>query len=369
MKLFKLWMVGAAFLLLIGCMHHAAAGQAPQADTVYVDVKAVAGLQYDKVRFQVVPEAPVQLTLTNTSDMGHNLVITAPEKRTAVVEAAENTGPEDNYVPDTKDVLVHTPVLKSDGSFELTFTAPKEKGVYPYVCTYPGHGIVMYGAMYVGQEMPPLAEDVHVPEKRRKKEQPADQLSAGHPYTVDLPAVYRTFMPESSPASIAVGLPGGQSYCFDASFSYLRYAWQGGFIDNTKQWQGNGVSFSKIIGDIYYRNDVGFPFRIGNREQAPQAVEFKGYRLVGEGQPEFRYSVDGVEVRELIKTHADGNGLVREFTIEKANQTVWFVAGADAGVEYESSAGQWTESYLQLSPEEAERFTITMVNRSNETDG
>ena len=32
---------------------------------------------------------------------------------------------------------------------KLSFVAPKEPGVYPYVCTYPGHWRRMYAAMYV----------------------------------------------------------------------------------------------------------------------------------------------------------------------------------------------------------------------------
>ena len=40
---------------------------------------------------------------------------------------------------------------------ELKFKAPAEEGVYPYVCTFTGHGVVMYGAMYVTTKpLPPL---------------------------------------------------------------------------------------------------------------------------------------------------------------------------------------------------------------------
>jgi putative heme-binding domain-containing protein len=35
----------------------------------------------------------------------------------------------------------------------LSFTAPKEPGVYPYVCTYPGHWRRMYGALYVVEDL------------------------------------------------------------------------------------------------------------------------------------------------------------------------------------------------------------------------
>ena len=35
----------------------------------------------------------------------------------------------------------------------LRFEAPTEPGVYPYVCTYPGHWRRMYGAMYVVDDL------------------------------------------------------------------------------------------------------------------------------------------------------------------------------------------------------------------------
>jgi len=31
----------------------------------------------------------------------------------------------------------------------LRFTAPEERGDYPYICTFPGHWIIMKGVMVV----------------------------------------------------------------------------------------------------------------------------------------------------------------------------------------------------------------------------
>ena len=35
------------------------------------------------------------------------------------------------------------------GAQKIEFTAPSQPGVYPYVCTFPGHWRRMHGAMYV----------------------------------------------------------------------------------------------------------------------------------------------------------------------------------------------------------------------------
>jgi hypothetical protein len=106
--------------------------------------------------------------------------------------------------------------------------------------------------------------------------------------------VVRWDMPEATPAAIAVGLPGGLSYCFDAGRSQLLYAWRGGFLDMTgtllrKTDAKKLTPTAALVGTVFWRAAP----EIGSRK-------FKGYRLVG-GIPEFRYLVDGVEVREILE--------------------------------------------------------------------
>lgn len=116
----------------------------PAADSVTsIYIKAVSGLQFDVVRFQVKPGAKVRLVLTNTDDMSHNLLITKPAAREIVVNAAlklEAQGPKLNFIPALPEVLWSIPVLSPDQAQSITFTAPKAPGAYPYVCTYFGHG-------------------------------------------------------------------------------------------------------------------------------------------------------------------------------------------------------------------------------------
>jgi len=44
-------------------------------------------------------------------------------------------------------------LLQPRNSEKLCWTAPKQPGVYPYVCTYPGHWRRMYGALYVVEDL------------------------------------------------------------------------------------------------------------------------------------------------------------------------------------------------------------------------
>jgi putative heme-binding domain-containing protein len=46
-------------------------------------------------------------------------------------------------------VLLASKLLQTRQAEQLKFAAPKEPGIYPYVCTYPGHWRRMHGALYV----------------------------------------------------------------------------------------------------------------------------------------------------------------------------------------------------------------------------
>jgi azurin len=54
-----------------------------------------------------------------------------------------------HYVPDSASVLVYTNMVPPKESTTIHFNAPKEPGDYPYLCTFPGHWMVMNGVMKV----------------------------------------------------------------------------------------------------------------------------------------------------------------------------------------------------------------------------
>src|SRR5690606_30037596 len=165
----------------------------------------------------------------------------------------------------------------------------------------------------------------------------------------------------ASPAAVAVSLPHELSYCWDAGTCSLRYAWQGGFVDMTDLWKGHFDASAKIEGDIFFRDNTDYPLRFGESAAVPE-VEYLGYRLV-DRYPEFHYSVNGTGVYELLRAEKDGNGLVREFRIPGAKQKVWFFTNRqDDAMGYTASAGTCDDGRLELSPEEAEKFTITMTS-------
>ena len=356
-------MVVPGFLLLQMNARHNDAKENP-----VITLTAIPGLQYDLVRFTVKPGTQVKIILKNADDMSHNLLFTRPGKRLDVVNAAmklEEKGPEMNYIPDSPDVLWSMPVLAPGQEQSITFRAPMENGVYPYVCTFPGHGFSMFGAMYVTTDgnLPVLEEDKNIPPSRQKKAPHGSHQShpvADHPYKQEPPYLYRAYMEESSPASIAVHLPHRLSYCWDTDACTLRYAWEGDFVDNTGLWKGKPNSVAKVGGKIFYRNNTLRNIRIGNREASE--LKFKGYQLI-DRYPEFHYTIDGLDVYELIKPDDNGAALIRTFRIPSASENVWFYINQGDGVSYESSAGKVNNKSVVLTAEQARDFSIVMTKK------
>lgn len=355
-------------ILLAPCI-----SQAQDAPVVTIRLKAVAGLQFDQPRFRVAPGTQVKIVLTNEDDMSHNMVITKPEARERVVDAAmklEQKGPEKDYIPDSPDVLWTIRVLSPGEVGSVSFTAPEDPGIYPYVCTFPGHGFSMYGAMYVqsGDKLPDLTSDVNIPESRRKSESAksnhhaahtSGNVAAPHPYELEPPYLYRAYMENASPASIAVHLPNDISYCWDAGTCELRYAWKGAFVDNAGLWKGKPNAVAKVLGEKFFEIKTRQPLRIG-APGVKQTVEYKGYRLV-DRYPEFYFTINDIDVFELVTTNANGTALIRTFRIPDAQEDVWFYNNASDGARYESSTGGWGNNRIKIPRENARRFTITMT--------
>ena len=109
---------------------------------------------YDTTSFTVSPGQPVKLILSNPDVTQHNLVIGMPgsleELGLAGNEMAKDPGGlAKGFIPESDKILHHTKLLDQGKSETLRFEAPKTPGVYPYLCTFPGHWILMKGEMVV----------------------------------------------------------------------------------------------------------------------------------------------------------------------------------------------------------------------------
>ncbi|HTU93746.1 MAG TPA: PVC-type heme-binding CxxCH protein [Gemmataceae bacterium] len=110
---------------------------------------------FDKERIVVKAGKPVEIIFDNNDLMPHNFVVTRPGSLEEIGMLAETTATqlgalERGYVPQSpKKILLKSKLIQPRNSEKLSWSAPKQPGVYPYVCTYPGHWRRMYGALYV----------------------------------------------------------------------------------------------------------------------------------------------------------------------------------------------------------------------------
>jgi len=220
-------------------------------------------------------------------------------------------------------------------------------------CVAPQHkregAIEMPSMAHLGE---PTLRELHkyiIGHAAGKKEQKKADID---PYAVPAaqvrrPQVQRMFLPEASPAAIAVALPGELSFCFDAAECRLRYVWKGGFIDAWSYWKGNGSSQAKLGGEVIYR-ESRFPLTwpIAGEELPPK---FLGYRVGKDGLPSFRYQRGGVTWTETIKPLSDGTGIERQFELD---------AGKAMTVAAEKAAVTSTTGSVAI-PASATSFTLT----------
>jgi putative heme-binding domain-containing protein len=109
---------------------------------------------FDNERLVVQSGKPVELLFENTDLMPHNFVLTQPGALEEIGQLAESSATqpgalERHYVPASTKILLSSRLLAPRAAEKLAFTAPAQPGIYPYVCTYPGHWRRMYGALYV----------------------------------------------------------------------------------------------------------------------------------------------------------------------------------------------------------------------------
>jgi putative heme-binding domain-containing protein len=109
---------------------------------------------FDKERLVIQAGKPVEFAFENTDIMPHNFVIVQPGSLEEVglageAQATQPGAAERNYVPQSNKILLSSRLLMPRNSQRLAYKAPTTPGIYPYVCTYPGHWRRMYGALYV----------------------------------------------------------------------------------------------------------------------------------------------------------------------------------------------------------------------------
>lgn len=107
-------------------------------------------LAFEPNHFEVKAGEKVNLTFTNGSkSMEHNLVIGKPGTAEKIGTDSQTAGAGAGWTSSGPEVLFKTKMLKPTKKEKISFTAPSDKGSYPFLCTFPGHPMFMKGTMTV----------------------------------------------------------------------------------------------------------------------------------------------------------------------------------------------------------------------------
>ncbi len=170
----------------------------------------------------------------------------------------------------------------------------------------------------------------------------------------------RAYMPEATPAAIAVGMPGGISYCFDAGSCRLLYAWKDGFLDLEETLQkkigADGFTPTAQIEGRRFFQSTRFPFMAGSSDRQLR-IRFRGYQWK-DGSPEFHYQVGGASVYERVLPIKEAAGFRWRFRIERVDTPLRFAANLEGPVEIVSSSGIAQQGSVHIPIEADVRFEI-----------
>ncbi len=128
-------------------------------DRVFV-IKTMAGqMKYDQADLMVRPGQKVRINLKNEDQLPHNLVVL--KEKGIYLKVAEKAwalgteGPAKNWIPEDDRVIAGTKMADPGQTTSVWFTAPAQEGDVDFVCTFPGHAMVMNGKLHVSNAPEP----------------------------------------------------------------------------------------------------------------------------------------------------------------------------------------------------------------------
>tara|TARA_B100001029_G_C15043601_1_gene445461 strand:+ start:950 stop:1462 length:513 start_codon:yes stop_codon:yes gene_type:complete len=120
---------------------------------IKVTLNSFDNMIYDKNKIEVSSGKKIVLTLNHKGKiskefMGHNFVLL--KKGINVDEFAKKAvlAKSNDYIPSSDDTIAFTKMIGGGESTTISFSAP-EAGVYNYICTFPGHYMIMRGELIV----------------------------------------------------------------------------------------------------------------------------------------------------------------------------------------------------------------------------
>jgi azurin len=126
----------------------------PIAGARSIRLEAGKNLTFSMKTIQVKANEPIKLTFVNPDVVPHNWALIRPGTLAKVGDLANKIIAEPDavarrYIPRTDDILAHTDIAEPQGQSVIFFRSPAQPGRYPYLCTFPGHWMVMNGELIV----------------------------------------------------------------------------------------------------------------------------------------------------------------------------------------------------------------------------
>ena len=146
-------MVGSA--LLVACGGGSGGAAAPQAVAPVTLELGSKGdeLAFDKTELSAGAGVKITIKFKNNASAAsgnkHNVVVVKTSDADAVAADGIAAGEAADYVKaGDKRVIAYTKLIAAGESAEISFDAPAA-GTYSYICTFPGHNVVMKGVLTI----------------------------------------------------------------------------------------------------------------------------------------------------------------------------------------------------------------------------
>ncbi|WP_442505254.1 DUF6797 domain-containing protein [Novipirellula sp. SH528] len=119
-----------------------------------IKIETGSNLTYATREFSVRANEVLAVTLSNPDVVPHNWVLVQRGALQHVGELGNQMIANPNafaqqYIPESDQVIAHTDIVSPGQEQTIYFLAPSAPGRYPFLCTFPGHWMVMNGMMVV----------------------------------------------------------------------------------------------------------------------------------------------------------------------------------------------------------------------------
>ena len=123
-------------------------------DARMVRIESRDNLQFSARTLEATAGETIKLTFGNPDVVPHNWALIRPGSLPQIGELTNRLVNDPDaflrqYVPESQDVICYTEIVEPKGEGAIYFKVPSTPGRYPYLCTFPGHWMVMNGELIV----------------------------------------------------------------------------------------------------------------------------------------------------------------------------------------------------------------------------